>query len=347
MPPSGRVIRVSTEPQLQAAVQRLTSGTTILLTAGRYRLSRTLALRGVTDVTLRGEADARDQVVLEGAGMGTPSEVAPYGIWTGGGVVRLTIANLTVRDFSRHGLIFNAGTQQPHVYNVRLVDIGEQFIKSNPGGAEGGVHGGVVEYSVLEYTRTAPSDYTNGIDVHGGRGWVIRRNVFRNIQAPDRRLAGPAVLVWNGSRDTVTEDNQFFNCARGISYGLIRRDGHDHMGGLIRNNVIHRAAGQAGDVGIHLADSPGTRVLQNTVFLGGSYAAPIEVRYEGSTGVVVGNNLSDGPVTARDGAAPDLIGNITNATAAFFVDAGRGDLRLVPGARRRLGSGSAGALPAN
>ncbi len=346
LPAADRIVRVSTEPQLQAAVRYLKTGTTIVLAPGRYRLSKTLALRGVADVTLRGESGTRESVVLEGSGMGTPNDAAPYGIWTGAGVERLTVANLTIRDFYRHALIFNAGTQQPHVYNVRLVDIGEQFIKSNPGGPNGAVHRGIVEYSVLEYTRTARSDYTNGIDVHGGKGWVIRRNVFRNIQAPDGRLAGPAVLVWNHARDTVTEDNLFFNCARGISYGLVRRDGYDHQGGLIRNNVVHRAIGQAGDVGIHVADSPGTRIVQNTVYLGGSYPAPIEVRFNGSVGVVVGNNLSDGPVVGRDGAMPEMLGNITNATAAFFVDAAQGDVRLVPGARRRLGSGSAGALPA-
>ena len=52
----------------------------------------------------------------------------------------ITIADLTIRDVRQHALIFNAGTQRPHVYNVRLVDAGQQFIKANPDDAGGGVN---------------------------------------------------------------------------------------------------------------------------------------------------------------------------------------------------------------
>jgi len=324
-----RLVRVASEAQLQSAIARLRSGTTVVLAPGVYRLTRPLVIRGAfTDIGLRGESGRRDDVILEGHGMARPDEAVPYGIWTGGGVQGIAVAHLSLRGFYRHALIFNAGTQRPHVTNVRLTDIGEQFIKSNPGGADGAVHHGVVEDSILEYTTTARSDYTNGIDVHGGRGWVIRRNLFRNIQAPDGQLAGPAVLMWNHARDTVTEGNTFVNCARGISYGLIVRAGHDHRGGLIRNNVMVRAAGQRGDVGIHVADSPGTLVLHNTVFLSGTYATPIEYRFPGSQGLVLANNLLDGPVGARDGARGLVLTNMTGATADLFVDAAHGDLHL-------------------
>ena len=331
LPAGGVVVRVSTEGQLQAAVRGLRSGTTILLAPGTYRLTRTLVVSGtLTDVGIRGETRDRDAVVLLGRGMSRPDDTVPYGIWTGGAVRRITVANLTARGFYRHALIFNAGTQQPHVYNVHLVDAGEQFIKSNPGGAEGGVHRGVVEYSVIEYTTTARSDYTNGVDVHGGHAWVVRHNLFRNLQAPAGQLAGPAVLMWNQSRDTVTDGNTFINCARGISYGLIVRPGHDHVGGLIRNNVFFRANTQSGDVGIHVADSPGTQVLHNTVFVSGTYATPIEYRFVGSTGVLLANNLLDGVIAALDGASGRDVTNRTGATAELFVDAVRGDLHLVP-----------------
>ena len=60
---------------------------------------------------------------------------------------------------------------------------------------------------MIEYTTTAKDNYTNGVDVHTGANWIIRHNLFRNIVAPGTQLAGPAVLMWNGSRNSVVEGN--------------------------------------------------------------------------------------------------------------------------------------------
>jgi len=127
--------------------------------------------------------------------------------------------------------------------------------------------------------------YTNGVDVHTGAGWIIRHNLFRNIVAPNG-LAGPAVLIWNHSTATVTEGNQFVNCARGVSYGLQNVRGFDHAGGIIRNNYFFRAADQPGDAAILVADSPDTQVVNNTVFVSGTYATPIEYRFAETTGAL-------------------------------------------------------------
>src|SRR4051812_45988448 len=84
--PSGRVVRVSTEPQLQAAVANLSSGDTILIAPGTYRLKKTLYIGGreLTRIALRGATDRRDDVTLIGPGMrNRDSKAAPFGIWTG------------------------------------------------------------------------------------------------------------------------------------------------------------------------------------------------------------------------------------------------------------------------
>jgi hypothetical protein len=325
--PRGAVVRVATEPQLQAAVRTLSSNTTIAIAPGTYRLTRSLAISGpLVNVAIRGATPNRDDVVLVGPGMTSASEVH-YGIWTGAGVTGITIANLTIRDLPRHTIVFNAGTQYPHVYNVRLVDSNDQFIKGNPAADGTGVDHGVVEYSVLEYSTTAPDGYTNGVDIHAGRGWIIRHTLFRNIVAPGE-LAGPAILMWNGAGDTLTEGNTFLNCARGIAYGLIDRIGFDHTGGIIRNNVFHRSSLQPGDVGIMVAASPRTQVLNNTVFVSGTYATPIEYRFAGSTGVVLANNLLDGTIGVRDGATGVERNNVAGATAGLFAGAASGNLRL-------------------
>ena len=47
-----------------------------------------------------------------------------------------------------------------------------------------------------------------------------------------------------------------------------------HQGGIIRNNFFYRAPTVPGDVGIDVADSPGTQVLNNTVIVSGTYNRP-------------------------------------------------------------------------
>ena len=61
------------------------------------------------------------------------------------------------------------------------------------------MNNGVVEYTIMEYTHGAPTSdhgggigYTNGVDVHGGKNWVIRNNLFKNFHTPDS-----ADFLWN------------------------------------------------------------------------------------------------------------------------------------------------------
>jgi hypothetical protein len=332
--PTGTIVNVSTEPQLQAAVGALSSNTTILIAPGTYRLTSALWVDGTfTNISIRGATNSRDDVVLVGPGMTNASYGnVPYGIWVGGNVQGITIANLTIRDLYSHPIILNAGAQSPRLYNVHLINAGQQFVKANPDGQGGGVDNGVVEYSVIEYETTSRDNYTNGVDVHTGDNWIIRHNLFRNIRAPQGQLAGPAILVWNGSTNTLTEGNTFIDCQREIAYGLQERAPDDHTGGIIRNNFIYRNASIAGDAAIGVFDSPRTQVLHNTILASGTYPSLIEYRFPGTTGVVVANNLLDGSVLARDGATGTVNGNYSQASASMFVNPTAGDLHLLPGA---------------
>jgi hypothetical protein len=341
LPLIGRVVQVATEAQLQTAIRQLASNTTIVLAPGTYHLTRTLWIGGnLVNVGIRGGTNDRDAVVLAGNGMARADDNVTFGIWTGGGVDGVTIANLTIRDVPSHAIIFNAGTQKPHVFNVHLIDTGQQFIKSNPDGKGGGVNGGLVEYSLIEYTTMAKDDYTNGVDVHTGAHWIIRRNLFRNIVSA-KGLAGPAVLMWNHSTGTITESNEFVNCARGVSYGLQDVQGFDHAGGIIRNNYFFRAADQPGDAAILVADSPDTQVVNNTVFVSGTYRTPIEYRFPGTTGTLIVNNITDGSIAARNGASATSRTNIEGADAGLFVNALAGDLHLAATAAKAIDRGTA------
>ena len=67
--PSGAVVNVSTEAQLQAAARSLASNTTIVIAPGTYVLTRTLYIKGVDNVGIRGATTNADDVVLVGPGM--------------------------------------------------------------------------------------------------------------------------------------------------------------------------------------------------------------------------------------------------------------------------------------
>jgi hypothetical protein len=331
-PPTGPVVNVSTVAQLQSAVAAIASNTTIVIAPGTYNLTGTLYINGTfTNVGIRGATANREDVVLVGKGMSAANDGGvPFGIWVGGNVAGVTIANLTIRDVFYHPIMLNAGAQSPLIHNVRLVNAGQQLLKSNPNGSGGGVDNGIVEYSAFEYDTTSRDDYTNGVDVHTGDNWIIRHNLFRNIRAPQGQLAGPAILMWNGSTNTLVDGNTFVNCQREIALGLIERTPNDHSGGIVRNNFIYRNV--PGDSAIYVGDSPNTQVLHNSIFISGTYANPIEYRFPHTTGTVIANNILDGTIAARNGATGSVSGNFTTATAALFVNPAAGNLHLSPSA---------------
>jgi hypothetical protein len=197
---------------------------------------------------------------------------------------------------------------------------------------------------VIEYTDRAPSDYTNGVDALAVSGWVIRDNLFRNIRAPQGALAGPAVLMWRNSLNTLVERNQFIDCDRGIALGLSQPDSnsrggetvYDHQGGIVRNNFIYRPAGAAtGDVGITVNYARNFKIYNNTVVLNNTFPWALEYRFDVSSGDIA-YNLLDGPIQQRDGASATLTGNLTNAQPAWFANASAGDLHLVQSATQAI-----------
>lgn len=327
---TGTVVRVSNETELQNAMRNLQPGNTILLANGTYMLSKTLNVANTSNVTIRG-ASGCDNVVLIGKGM-TNSNFGdvPHGIWTNS--TNTVIAHLTVRDVYYHPIILNPGAQRPRIYSVRLVNGGQQLIKGNPTSHTEGVDNGLVEYSVMEFEKTSRDHYTNGVDIISGTNWIIRDNLFRNIRAPAGQLAGPAILMWGSSSNTIVERNLFLNTQRGIAFGLQERTPHDHSGGIIRNNIFFRKPGESGDTGVYIADSPNTKVLHNTIILNGTYPNAIEYRFPDTKHVEIRFNLTDGRVAVRDGASGNIGNNITSATSNLFADPANNDLHLVSGA---------------
>jgi hypothetical protein len=351
--PAGNVVTVSSTPELQSAVSNLASGTTILIEDGVYDLTNTLNIRSVSDVAIRSASGNRDAVELRGRGMANstygnvPHVLAIYD------ASDVLIADLTLRDAYYHLIQIHGEDDADgvHLYNLHLVDSGEQFVKGSTAGNPGPyADDGIVECSLFEYSDRARSDYTNGVDVLAGSGWIIRDNEFRNIRAPEGQLAGPAVLMWRNSLDTIVERNLFIECDRAIALGLSPPDGnsrdgnttYDHQGGVIRNNMIYREG--SGDIGITVNYSRDVAVYHNTVIQNGTFPwGTIEYRFS-STSARIANNLTDGPIWQRDGASGSIAGNITDATSDWFIDPGAGDLHLSAAAGDAIDTATAPSL---
>ena len=323
-------VNVSSVSQLQSAIAGLTSNTTILLADGTYNLTGTLFLpQNVSTVTIKGASGNRDTVIVKGPGMG--NSTIPFGFWADN-VNGVTFQDMTIRDFYQHAIILNGGVNNPVFRNLHIIDIGDQFLKNNPT-ADGlnGDDNGLLENSLLEYSSVAPDSYTNGLDVHRGKNWIVRNTTFKNFRSSGS-LAGPAVLIWNGSSDTTVVRSTFINNQRDISFGLDPNrpadQSPDHARGLIANNFMYKTGNIAPDVPIAVFDSPQTKVYYNTILLNGGYPNAIEYRFSGTTGVDIKNNLTDGSIVARDGASGSVGNNVTNATSSLFTNSAAGDLHL-------------------
>jgi hypothetical protein len=337
-------ISVSNVSQLLSAVSNLKSGQTISIAPGTYNLSGlTDAIyvpQGITNWSIRGATGKRDDVIIRGGGM---TGSVRFGFWVGNSSFG-TIADLTIDGVQQHGIIANPGANDMLYHGLRIVDSGDQFIKSNPSATFGqGNDRGIVEYSVFEYRTTDNNNYSNGVDVHGGDNWVVQFNLFKNFLNPvGQGIAGPAVLFWNGSTGTKVDGNTFINNARGIALGLEDKPGVlDHSGGVISNNMFYRAAGLASavDVAFSVADSPNTKIYNNTVLDSSSYPNSVEYRFASTTGIDIRNNLVNKAIVARDNAVGSLANNLANATASMFINASAGDLHLLASATTAINRG--------
>jgi len=318
--------------ELRGAVRRAKPGTTILLEDGDYLLNGAQLEVAVPDLVLRGKKGQQSRAHIRGRGM--DEHMAAIFV----NASRVSLADLTISQVGYHGIHVRGGegTSGVVIHRVHILDIGQQLIKGSTARGDKPCRNGLVACSVLEYSDHAPSDYTNGVDVHNAEGWVVRDNTLRRIRGPRAQSfrAGPAILFWGGSRDTVVERNWLVDCYRGIALGLVQTqenapDHLDHQGGIIRRNVVCNLNSWA-DEAIEVNASPGALVAHNTVLVEGRANWSIDIRFP-TASARVWNNLSNRPIIRRDGGNAELKANVVTARRDWFVDSSLGDLRLARG----------------
>jgi hypothetical protein len=340
-----RSVNVKNINELVDAVRSAKVGDAILLADGDYPLRGMLDL-AVPHVTLRGRNGDPAKVVIHGRGM-TGDNV---GVAISVSAPNVSVADVTIRDVGYHAVQVR-GEQAASaftLYNARLQDTGQQLLKGSLADNHQVADDGLVACSEFSFTTSAPSDYTNGVDIIGTKGWTIRDNRFIRIRGPESRgwKSSPAILAWGAAEDTLVERNVIIDSFRGIALGLAagtassRRNGeraYDHLRGVVRNNVIVNLNNWA-DEAIEANDARDVRIEHNTVLVE-SAASPWSIGIRFSSSALVRNNLTNLQVLLRDGGRATLEGNVTTATRGWFVNPARADLHLLPGARRTLKAG--------
>lgn len=320
----GEITTVGSVSELNSAFQLANQSggnMTILIEDGTYNIASTASYPYITasNLVIRSVSGNRDGVILTGQGMQDVTPNTEIGIYLVGD--NITVADLTIKDVGNHGIAMNSDNH--FIHNVRIQDTYEQMIKGNSVGGEN--DNIVIQCSLFEYTAgIGPQWYIGGLDIHAGTNCLVRDNVFLDIASPSQSLAEHAVHFWDNSEGNIVERNIMVGCDRGVGFGL---GSSPNEGGIIRNNmIVNDGSDPFHDVGIGLETSPNTQVYNNTIHI--AYQNAIEYRFEATTGVLITNNLTNRPITSRNGGQATLLTNYEDAITAWYTDAASGDLRL-------------------
>jgi len=359
-PPQGNIVEVDTTNKLEVAINNADPGTTILLADGTYNLNGVYLWISTPNLTLRSKSGNPEAVILDGSYVTTEIIVIKAS--------DITIADLTLKRARYHPIHVSPSSGEDivnaRIYNVRIIDPGQQAIKINQNGNYFADYGEIA-CSRLELTDTGRiqvgeingSCYTGGIDAHQARGWIIKDNVIEGFWCADG-LSEHAIHLWRGSRDSIVERNILVDNARGIGFGLTTSgtgrtysdapcpsaDYIGHFGGIIRNNFVFQNRlqlyeSQAGfDCGVCLWQACDAKVLHNTVVSTAAPVSSIEWRFL-NTNATITNNLVSHRLWERNGASASLAANLDHQPLSLFVDGAGGDLHLVAHAQETIDKG--------
>ena len=345
---TGRIVNVSDEPQLRAALSGARDGDTIMLADGVYRLPRFLELRGRRRVVIRGASGDATKVTV--CGLGWDSGTNQDDLLRIRGCRDVTIAFITFADCHAYGVkleqtpVEGRQLRNINIHGCNFLNIGTRAIKGTGGGG-GFVDGGSIRYCTFENTKIPPrtwfsnGDYISSIDCMRLKDWVIADNYFKNVRGANGGGRG-AIFVWVESQNVIAERNVFVNCDRSICYGNPSGSSEDtarphNTGGLIRNNFIVAGA----DTGIEVCWADGVKVYHNTVLTSDEQSgSAIHYHWRQLADIEIRNNVVRGRIYGDEGGVRKA-GNITAGVEdKWFQDAAAGDLHLTAAASPALGA---------
>jgi len=340
-PPEGKIIRVTTVDELFRAADTIPPGGTIVVAPGHYFMPRYFEIH--TDgVTLRGESGRREDVILDGA---RSQHGELVGITSCSGV---TIADLTIQNIQWNGFKINSdkNVQNLTIHNCVIHNIWQRGVKSVkiPETNRENIRpkNCIVQYCLFYNDRpkrleddptdtpaTFNGNYIGGIDTMYAKGWIIRGNVFLNLQGRTREGRG-CVFMWHHAEDCVIEGNIIVNCDVGIALGNSSGigEGESRVHGtrmIVRNNFITNTP-ESGILADHTRDC---LILHNTIHDPDNRLQRLIRVVHDNPGLRVLNNLLSGPPIRVETDSPiEIAGNLQGDFTRDFLDPANGDLHL-------------------
>lgn len=335
--PTGNTVTVNTVSGLKNQMSNAPSGTTILLEDGTYTLNGAYLVFGNPGITVRSKSGNRDAVIIDANYQG--EETFPIS------KSDITLADMTIKRAYYHGAHVVSGGNNVLLYNLKIIDSREQFVKVNSSDGSSFVDNGELACSYFEMsdqgrltteqTGTGGSCYTGGIDGHEARNWVVRDNTMQDIYCKNGGLSEHAIHMWDNSSGTIVERNFLINNARGIGFGL---GSWGHSGGVIKNNVIHvdPEVQPYYDTGISLETADGAEVYHNTVVSKPTFSS-MDYRF-GATRAKIKNNFFYN-ITQRGGGQAELSNNINQPPTSYFANVNNVDYHLTTSATTAIDQG--------
>lgn len=340
LPAQSGALEVSPGDDIATVVANAAEGSTILFADGNYTLDAPLQIT-TPGLSLR-------------AMYGEPSAVILDGLYASESLITIAASDVTVAELSltrSYGpaIVVQGGTadtQNVHLYRLIIRDAGEEGIRVAPNAgfySDTGVIG-CTEVLRTESGRQDPSARcAGGVDMVAARGWRLYNNAIHGFWC-DNSDPLWALSFRDGSADTVVERSRIYDNAGSLAFGDFDGPGNDprpydagscaqadteHIGGIVRNNIIGLSDGVgAGYIrGLTVAESCGLAVVHNTFWSANIPNLPIET-FGATIEAQFSNNLLSSEASDVTGLS---FSNNAVATETMFVDAATGDLHLVEG----------------
>lgn len=305
-------IEVAKSAALVQAIRDAKPGDKILIAPGRYktRLRFTAANSGTEAepivITAR---DGPGTVVIDGSGGSIAVKFS--------GASHILMRALDVTGANYHGVFFDVGAHHITLDGSRIYDNHARHpIDSHAEVKGSGPRGRPRHISITNneifHTTHPPGGNFQGIDCNFCSDFLIADNYLHDIGQPTAEPfshydRGSCIQMKSVSIGTVIERNRFERCHIGIVYGGEGMESPEHVGGIVRDNVIV----DSGEIGIAVVNVRDGKVTGNTV-TGSPESIRIarDVRYpDGANEVDVADNILDVPIKSVGDAKISLRDN--------------------------------------
>lgn len=347
-PALSRDIPVASTEQLMAALQSVSPGDSIILAPARYRTSLRFTARHSGTPTQPVRLISRDgaaSAIIDGAGADITIKFS--------GAAYIHLEGLDITGGGYHGVFFTEGAHHIRIVNNRIYDnfavvpMDTHAELKGSGPAERRPHTIAITGNEIFHSSHPKGGNFQGIDCNFCDDFLISGNYLHDIRQPSSEPyshydRGSCIQMKSASKNVVIERNKIARCHIGIVYGGEGMASPEHIGGVVRNNLIYAS----GEIAIAVVNVNGGKILHNTLY-GNAEAIRVarDLRNPESRNVVlIANNILDGRVRVlykRDGVTQ--LANYTlngKDAASLFRDAASYDFRLLPTAAQVIGKGA-------